>query len=236
MVTTLTLPQQLAAKDLDRLKGYRDNLEFYRGVQWLGRGGRRERRLTFNYVKVFIDKLASYLVGELNSSVSPYEGTPEAALGVLHTQDLFRSLDEILKSPDPEKVRRAFDLRRGRAIAGVIVYSFPELVEIERATAVRPLRFPYVPGLLSFREAPALLEAFRRLRAAPGEIPKHSAASTRLTPSAMSHATRSCSWVIALRRGSSRRSRTSYSFAMGPARRGNAGSSPSVGWSCGSDP
>lgn len=41
-----------------------------------------------------------------------YEGTPEAALGILHTQDLFRALDEILKSRDPEKTRREFDLRR----------------------------------------------------------------------------------------------------------------------------
>lgn len=61
----------------------------------------------------------------------------------------------------------AFDLRRGRAIAGVVVYRFPELEELERASAVRPLTFPYVPGLLSFREVPALLAAFARLRHAP---------------------------------------------------------------------
>ena len=69
----------------------------------------------------------------------------------------------------------AFDFRgggpsRGRAIAGVIVYSFPEMKEIERAWAECPLRFPYVPGLLSFRELPALLAAFAKLRAAPDVI------------------------------------------------------------------
>jgi deoxyribonuclease V len=58
----------------------------------------------------------------------------------------------------------AFDLKRGRAIAGVILYSFPDLCELERAWAMRPLEFPYVPGLLSFREAPALLAAFAKLR------------------------------------------------------------------------
>jgi deoxyribonuclease V len=52
----------------------------------------------------------------------------------------------------------------------VIVYSFPELREIERAWAARPLEFPYVPGLLSFRELPALLAAMAKLRAKPDVI------------------------------------------------------------------
>lgn len=34
---------------------------------------------------------------------------------------------------------------------------------VEWATAVAPLRFPYVPGLLSFREVPVLLEAFAKI-------------------------------------------------------------------------
>jgi deoxyribonuclease V len=41
---------------------------------------------------------------------------------------------------------------------------------IERAGLEAPARFPYVPGLLSFREAPALLEAFDRLRARPDVV------------------------------------------------------------------
>jgi len=69
----------------------------------------------------------------------------------------------------------AFEFRgrgtsQGRALAGVIVYSFPELREIERACAERPLEFPYVPGLLSFRELPALLGAMAKLRAEPDVI------------------------------------------------------------------
>ncbi|MFQ5662888.1 MAG: deoxyribonuclease V [Terriglobia bacterium] len=51
--------------------------------------------------------------------------------------------------------------------AGVIVYAFPQLQEIERQWARRPLSFPYVPGLLVFREGPVLLDAFARLRTAP---------------------------------------------------------------------
>jgi len=64
----------------------------------------------------------------------------------------------------------ALDTARRRAIAGVIVYSFPELRELERASARRPLEFPYVPGLLTFREGPALLAAFEKLRHAPDVI------------------------------------------------------------------
>ena len=59
---------------------------------------------------------------------------------------------------------------QGRAIAGVVVYRFPEMVEVERASSIQPLTFPYVPGLLSFREIPALLAAFESLRVSPDLI------------------------------------------------------------------
>lgn len=64
----------------------------------------------------------------------------------------------------------AFSEQGKRAIAGVIVYSFPEIREIERAWAEAPVSFPYIPGLLSFREAPALLKVFARLQNAPDLI------------------------------------------------------------------
>ena len=52
----------------------------------------------------------------------------------------------------------AYDAKRNRAIAGVVVYRYPEMEEIERVWAEVPITFPYVPGLLSFREMPALLK------------------------------------------------------------------------------
>jgi deoxyribonuclease V len=64
----------------------------------------------------------------------------------------------------------AFDLETNLAFAGVIVYQFPQLQEVERRTARRTLRFPYVPGLLSFREGPALLAAFEKLQIEPDVI------------------------------------------------------------------
>lgn len=64
----------------------------------------------------------------------------------------------------------AFDPATDLAFAGVIVYRFPELEEVERRMARRKLRFPYVPGLLSFREGPVLLAALARLRTEPDLI------------------------------------------------------------------
>jgi deoxyribonuclease V len=54
-----------------------------------------------------------------------------------------------------------------RAIGCVVMYRFPEMEEIERAYAILPLEFPYVPGLLSFREIPVLLAALRKLQVMP---------------------------------------------------------------------
>jgi len=64
----------------------------------------------------------------------------------------------------------AFDPETDIAFAGVIVYRFPGLEEVERRMARRKLRFPYVPGLLSFRECPILLAAFARLETEPDLI------------------------------------------------------------------
>ncbi|HUD70367.1 MAG TPA: deoxyribonuclease V [Dongiaceae bacterium] len=52
-------------------------------------------------------------------------------------------------------------------VAAVVVLDFPRLLPVESAVVRRRVRFPYVPGLLSFREAPAILAAFERLRSRP---------------------------------------------------------------------
>jgi deoxyribonuclease V len=51
--------------------------------------------------------------------------------------------------------------------ACVVVLKLPELKVVEQQAVVVRTAFPYVPGLLSFREAPALLAAFRKLRRRP---------------------------------------------------------------------
>lgn len=67
--TNFTLPQHIVRMDPDRLRAYRENLDFYNGIQWLGHPRHRERRLTFNYAKVFVDKVTSYLMSGLDFNV-----------------------------------------------------------------------------------------------------------------------------------------------------------------------
>jgi deoxyribonuclease V len=61
----------------------------------------------------------------------------------------------------------AFSGDHARCIAGVAVYDPWHGEVVEQACAVRPVRFPYVPGLLTFREAPATLAAIRKLKSEP---------------------------------------------------------------------
>ncbi|MEJ2631741.1 MAG: deoxyribonuclease V [Acidihalobacter sp.] len=51
--------------------------------------------------------------------------------------------------------------------AAVVTLSLPGLEVVERVLARRPTSFPYVPGLLSFREIPAVLDAMERLHRRP---------------------------------------------------------------------
>jgi deoxyribonuclease V len=54
--------------------------------------------------------------------------------------------------------------------ASVVVLRMSDLQVVEDQGAVRETTFPYVPGLLSFREAPVLLEAFAKVQAEPDVV------------------------------------------------------------------
>ncbi len=71
-------PTALARRDSDRLRGYQELLDFYHGSHWDGRERRGEKRLTFNYAKVFIDKVTSYLMSGVNFAVEPVEDSDTA--------------------------------------------------------------------------------------------------------------------------------------------------------------
>jgi len=58
----------------------------------------------------------------------------------------------------------------GMGIGAVVVLSYPELDLVETRVVNDSLEFPYVPGLLSFREAPLILAACERLTVTPDLI------------------------------------------------------------------
>lgn len=79
----------------------------------------------------------------------------------------------LVVEPLPENARwiagadMAFSPDGLRCVAGVVVWDRRDQEVVEERHAVREVRFPYVPGLLSFREAPAVLAALRKLRVEP---------------------------------------------------------------------
>lgn len=52
----------------------------------------------------------------------------------------------------------------------VCIFSFPDMELVEEKTDTIPLRFPYIPGLLSFREGPVLLKCFEKIKNTPDVI------------------------------------------------------------------
>jgi deoxyribonuclease V len=56
------------------------------------------------------------------------------------------------------------------AYAGIVVLRLPSLDVVDYASEVAEMTFPYIPGLLSFRECPLLLAAWRRLKTPPDAV------------------------------------------------------------------
>ena len=49
-------------------------------------------------------------------------------------------------------------------IGAGVVLSFPELVPVEKVIILKPVKFPYIPGFLSFREAPIMISVVRAFK------------------------------------------------------------------------
>jgi deoxyribonuclease V len=54
--------------------------------------------------------------------------------------------------------------RQEKIISAVVVLEYPSMRFIDYSYSVMPVDFPYIPGLLSFREAPAIINAFHALK------------------------------------------------------------------------
>ena len=94
----------------------------------------------------------------------PWDVTPKEAVAIQR-----ELASRVVRRGTPRGVRRvvgvdiSVDRLRGRATGAVVVLSYPDLAPVECSVVETALEFPYVPGLLSFRETPVLRESLREI-------------------------------------------------------------------------
>jgi len=104
--------------------------------------------------------------------VHPWDVTPREAIAI---QNRLREA-VIREDALPEPIRYVagvdvgFEAGGTMTRAAIAVLDYPGLALVESRLARLPTRFPYVPGLLSFRELPALLKAWETLDTLPDLI------------------------------------------------------------------
>jgi len=113
MSSNISFPQQLGRKDFQRIRAYRENLDFYNGIQWLGNRRRGEQRITINYAKAFVEKATSYLMSGLNFAVDTVDDSPEAKERARKAEE---TLYEVYHSNNLEQLD--FDTELDTAILG----------------------------------------------------------------------------------------------------------------------
>ncbi len=105
----------------------------------------------------------------LARNLHPWDVSPTEAVAI---QKKFRNEITTENRVGPVNMVAGVDIsiKKNIARAAVVVLSYPELEPLEESIIEEPVRFPYVPGLLSFREIPALIDAFEKLRLVPDLI------------------------------------------------------------------
>ncbi len=117
--------------------------------------------------------LSHFFYGEILrlSPPHPWRVTPKEAIRI--QEGLRRRL--ILQPPRKEfrtvaAADVSYSLADDQFYAAFLLFSYPDLTLRETASARGRVSFPYIPGLLTFREAPILLRAFSRLKTTPDLI------------------------------------------------------------------
>lgn len=96
----------------------------------------------------------------------PWDVAPAEAREIQH-QLRERVVVESLRS-EPEVIAGIdVSLKGGQVRAAVVLLSYPDLMPLQATTAEMPVSFPYVPGLLAFREGPVVLSVLEKLSCRP---------------------------------------------------------------------
>jgi deoxyribonuclease V len=104
-------------------------------------------------------------------------------IGLVHEWNLDRQAAEKLQTELRHRVVTTSQLGAVRTVAGIdtgfhgdvgrsaiVVLAYPSLETLAISTSERPVTFPYIPGLLSFREAPVILAAAEQVGLEPDLI------------------------------------------------------------------
>jgi len=98
----------------------------------------------------------------------PWDLTPARAREIQnHLRDRVERIDRLPEIRIVAGVDVGFEQRGSITRAAVTLLSLPSLEPVDQVLARLPTQFPYIPGLLSFREVPAVLEAMKQLQRLP---------------------------------------------------------------------
>lgn len=101
----------------------------------------------------------------------PWKLSPQEAIEL---QQELRSKVKIEPMTKPLQYIAGADISFNRGedtvYVGMVVLKYPEMIEVERAVLIDEATFPYIPGLLSFRETPLLMKAWEKLSIKPDLI------------------------------------------------------------------
>ena len=109
--------------------------------------------------------------------MASYEQLHEWSLAPREAVELQKQLRERVRiAPLKRKVRTvagadiSFNKFSPVVWAGIVVMSLPDLEVVEEVGVVSEAKFPYISGLLSFREAPSVLECWEKLKTEPDAV------------------------------------------------------------------
>lgn len=104
--------------------------------------------------------------GIMTANLHPWHLSPSEAV---HIQKELRERLVLAWDNRPVNLIGGVDvsIKPETARAAIVVIRYPDLTPFKAVTADVPLVFPYIPGLLSFREGPAVLLAWEQLRHKP---------------------------------------------------------------------